>query len=156
MPRPVVTTFGIGAGAWVLTGAGHLATVAAQALRPETAEAARAFAAMRAHTVAIAGLPRDLYQLDLGMSLVMAVALVFGGLVCLLVARSAPELVTGARSLSGLALAASLAALGLSVWLLPVPPIALFSVAVAAFGWSLAAARPAPAARPVQATAGRG
>ncbi|WP_443217068.1 LIC_13387 family protein [Saccharothrix sp. CB00851] len=67
---------------------------------------------------------------------------------CLLVARSAPDLVTRSRSLSALCLVASLVVLGVSVWLLPVPPITLFTVAGVAFGWALATARPEVSAQP--------
>lgn len=140
--------FRIGAWAWVATGAGHLAIAAAMALRPEDPAAARALAAMREYSMEIAGVRRSLRDLDQGMSLVMAVALIFGGVVCLLVARSAPDLVTRSRSLSGLCLAASLVVLGLSLWLLPVPPIALFAVACVAFGQVLATVRPEGAAQP--------
>jgi hypothetical protein len=118
------------------------------ALRPEDPAAARALAAMREYSMEIAGVRRSLRDLDLGMSLVMAVALIFGGVVCLLVARSAPDLVTRSRSLSGLCLAASLVVLGLSLWLLPAPPIALFAVACVAFGRVLATVRPEGAAQP--------
>lgn len=140
--------FRIGAWAWVATGVGHLAITVASALGPPEPSAARAVAAMREHSTEIAGLRRSLRDLDQGMSLVMAVALVFGGAVCLLVARSAPDLVTRSRTLSGVCLAGSLVVLGLSVWLLPVPPIVLFAVACAAFGRTLATARPEVSARP--------
>ncbi|MCE6998168.1 hypothetical protein LZG04_25710 [Saccharothrix sp. S26] len=142
MAQRALSVFRIGAGAWVVTGVGHLALTVAVALQPRQPTAARAVAAMRAHTTEIAGLRRSLYELDRGMSLVMAVALVFGGLVCLLVARSAPDLVTRSRSVSGLGLACSLVALGLSLWSLPVPPIVLFAVASAAFGTALVKAGP--------------
>jgi hypothetical protein len=79
---------------------------------------------------------RSLYDLNTGMSLVMGVALVLAGLACVLVAREAPGLIEGSRSLSGLALAASVVTFGLSVWLLPLPPIVLFGVATLAFGWA--------------------
>jgi len=148
--------FRIGAWSWVITGAGHLMLAAGLALRPEDPAAARAIAAMRVYSVEFAGVRRSLRDIDLGMSLVMAAALIFGGVVCLRVARSAPDLVTRSRSLSGLGLAASLVVLGLSLWLLPAPPIVLFSVASVAFGWALAAARPAPAVQPAPAPAGAG
>ncbi|MGI5356972.1 LIC_13387 family protein [Streptomyces sp. CA-252508] len=142
--RTPATAFRTGAWAWILTGTGHLTLAAVMGLRPEDPARARATAAMRAYTVEVPGVRRSLHDLDLGMSLVMAVVLVFGGAVCLLVARSAPALVTRSRSLSGLALAASLVVLGLSVLLLPAPPIVLFAVAAAAFGRALAIARPSP------------
>ena len=92
-------------------------------------------AAMREHGIELLGLKRSLADLDLGMSLVMGVALLFAGALCLLV----PEVT---RKLAGLALVASLVALGLSAWLLPVPPIALFAVACLAFGWTLVKPEP--------------
>lgn len=119
--------FRVGAWAWVVTGAGHLAITGLQAIR---AEESTAVTAMRAHEVAVGGIARSMYDLNLGMSLVMGVALVFGGLVLL---RVPPG-----RSLSGLALAFSLVVLGLSLWLLPAPPIVFFSVAVVAFGRAFA------------------
>jgi hypothetical protein len=130
--------FRIGAWSWIITGAGHLTLEAALALLPEDPAAARAFAAMRDYSLEFAGVQRSLRDIDLGMSLVMATALIFGGVACLRVALSAPDVVT--RSLSGPALAASLVVLGLSLWLLPPPPIVLFSVASIAFGWALVAA----------------
>jgi hypothetical protein len=102
---------------------------------------------MREHSVEIAGLRRSLHDLDRGMSLVMAVALIFGGVVCLLVARSAPEMVTRARAVSGLGVATSVVVLGLSLWLLPLPPVVLFTVAAVAFGSALVKARPDVPAR---------
>lgn len=140
--------FRIGAWAWVVTGVGHLATAALLASRPEDPAASSALVAMREYGTEIAGVRRSLLDLDRGMSLVMAAALIFGGLVCLLVARSAPDLVTRSRSLSGLCLVASLVVLGLSVWLLPAPPIVLFTIACLAFGRVLATAHPEVSARP--------
>lgn len=140
--------FRIGAWAWVTTGVGHLAIAVALTWRPREPEAARAVAAMREYEMAIAGIARSLYEVNQGMSLVMAAALIFGGLVCLLVARSAPDLVTRSRALSGLCLAASLVVLGLSLWLLPAPPIVLFTVAAIAFGRAFATAHPEPAVQP--------
>ncbi|QFU92424.1 hypothetical protein [Amycolatopsis sp. YIM 10] len=87
---------------------------------------------MREHGIELLGLRRSLADLDLGMSLVMGVALIFGGVVCLLAAREAVG-----KALVATALTASVVALGLSVWLLPVPPIVLFAVACIAFGWPL-------------------
>ncbi|HLL67827.1 MAG TPA: hypothetical protein VK453_19245 [Micromonosporaceae bacterium] len=152
MSHRALRPFRVGAWSWIITGVGHLMVVAGVALRPEDPAGARAMAAMREYTVQFAGVRRSLGDIDLGMSLVMATALIFGGVACLRVARAAPDLVTASRSLSGPALAASLVVLGLSLSLLPAPPIVLFSVASAAFGWALAAARPAPAVRPRPAT----
>ena len=148
MAHRALKVFRIGAWAWVATGVGHLAAAALLASGPEDPDSAPALAAMREYGTEITGIRRSLLDLDRGMSLVMAAALVFGGAVCLLVARSAPDLVTRSRSLSALCLAASLVVLGLALWLLPAPPIALFTVAGVAFGWALAIVRPELSARP--------
>jgi hypothetical protein len=132
------SAFRAGAWAWVLTGAGHLTLAAVLALRPTNPATAPAVAAMRNADFGFGGLGRTVYDLNIGMSLVMGAALVFAGAVCLLVARGAPRLIERSRSLSGSALAASVAVFGLSVWLLPLPPIVLFGVATVAFGWATA------------------
>ncbi|BCJ47595.1 hypothetical protein GCM10010168_19530 [Actinoplanes ianthinogenes] len=137
MELTALSAFRAGAWAWVLTGAGHLTLAAVLALRPADPATAPAVAAMRDADFGFAGPGRSLYDLNAGMSLVMGVALIFAGLVCVLVARGAPALVGRSRSLSGPALVASMVAFGLSVWLLPLPPIVLFGVATAAFGWAV-------------------
>ncbi|MFF8288241.1 hypothetical protein ACF068_03270 [Streptomyces sp. NPDC016309] len=141
--RRAPAAFRAGAWAWILTGAGHLTLELVMALRPEDPGRARAVAAMRAYEIGLGGVSRSLRDIDLGMSMVMGTALVFGGLICLLVARAAPALITGSRALSGPALAASLVVLGLSVALLPLPPVVLFTVACVGFGVAVATARPA-------------
>ncbi|WP_024873868.1 LIC_13387 family protein [Saccharomonospora piscinae] len=145
-PHRALTFFRVGAWAWVATGVGHLALEAMMALGPEDPAAARAFAAMRQYTIEFGGIQRDLRDIDLGMSLSMASAMIFAGVLCLLVGRSAPLLVSRSRALSGIALAASLLLLGLSGALFPAPPIVLFSVAVLTFAAALTTARPAPTA----------
>jgi hypothetical protein len=136
------SAFRAGAWAWLLTGAGHLTIAAVLALSPASPATAPAVAAMRNAAFAFPGPRRSLYDLNTGMSLVMGIALVLAGLVCVLVAREAPGLIERSRSLSGLTLAASVAAFGLSAWLLPLPPIVLFGVATVAFGWAAARRRP--------------
>src|SRR5689334_3903977 len=126
------SAFRAGAWAWVLTGAGHLTLAAVLALRPANPATAPAVAAMRNADFGFAGPRRSLHDLTTGMSLVMGVALIFAGLVCVLVARGAPGPIERSRSLSGLALAASAVAFGLSVRLLPLPPIVLFGAATVA------------------------
>ncbi|MEU4625092.1 hypothetical protein AB0G04_34600 [Actinoplanes sp. NPDC023801] len=130
------SAFRVGAWAWLVTGAGHLALAAMLVLRPANPATAPVVAAMRDTEFGLGGLGRSIHDLNTGMSLVMGVALVFAGLVCVLVARAAPGLIERSRSLSGSALGASVVAFGLSVWLLPLPPIVLFGVAVVAFGWA--------------------
>lgn len=135
--------FRAGAWAWVVTGAGHLTIAAVLVLRPANPATAPAVAAMRNADFGFPGPRRSLYDLNTGMSLVMGVALVLAGLVCVLVAREAPVLIERSRSLSAPALVASVVTFALSVWLLPLPPIVLFGVATVAFGWATAHRRPA-------------
>ncbi|MFE9747883.1 hypothetical protein ACFYOT_23505 [Saccharothrix saharensis] len=148
MAHGALRGFRVGAWAWVVTGVGHLAIAAVLTAGPEDAAASRALTAMRERSIEIAGLRRSLYDVNQGMSLVMAAALIFGGSVCLLVARSAPDLVTRARAVSGLGVVASAVVLGLSLWLLPLPPVVLFSVALLAFGTAVVKARPRVPAQP--------
>ncbi|WP_157641390.1 LIC_13387 family protein [Longispora albida] len=133
-----LTAFRVGAWAWIATGTGHLVLDALMELRTETPEIARATAAMREYRLAFGGIERGMDEISQGMSLAMGVALVFSGLLLLRMARLAPALVN--RSLCALALGMSAVVLAVSVWLLPTPPIALFTVATVAFGvaWSRA------------------
>ncbi|MGW6446265.1 LIC_13387 family protein [Lentzea sp. NPDC055074] len=130
MPR----TFRIGAWAWIATGVGHLAIMGVMALGDPDPAAARAAAAAEEVEFALGGVSRTLHEVDLGINLVMSVALVFGGLVCLVAAKEGPV----PRALTGLGFATSLVLLGVSVVLLPSPPIVLFAVAALAFGHAFA------------------
>ena len=138
-----ISAFRVGAWAWAVTGAGHLTIAAVLAVRPANPATAAAVEAMRDADFGFAGIRRTVHDLNVGMSTVMGVALLFAGLACVLVARRAPDLIERSRSLSGLALAASTVVFGLAVWLLPLPPIVLFGAATGAFGWATAQRRPA-------------
>jgi hypothetical protein len=131
-------TFRIGAWVWIATGVGHLVLTGVLFVfgRPDAARQ-RAVSAMEGVRVELGGVPRTLHELTQGVNVVMALAVVFGGLACLVVAKAGPV----PRALAGLGLAASLVLLGVSVALLPSPPIVLFAVAALAFGSAFAGGR---------------
>lgn len=123
-------TFRIGSWAWIATGVGHLSLMGVMALGDADPAAARATAAAKDVEFALGGVQRTLYEVDLGINVVMSIALVFGGLACLVVAKAGPV----PRALAALVSATSLALFAVSVVLLPSPPIVLFAVASLAFG----------------------
>ncbi|GLY46762.1 hypothetical protein [Lentzea sp. NBRC 102530] len=130
MPR----TFLLGSWAWIATGLGHLALMGVMASGDADPAAERATAAAKQVTFAVGGVQRSLYEVDLGINFVMSVALVFGGLACLVVAKAGPV----PRALAGLGCATSLVLLAVALVLLPSPPILLFAVAALAFGHAFA------------------
>ncbi|SER56987.1 LIC_13387 family protein [Lentzea albida] len=132
MPR----TFWIGSWAWIATGVGHLAIMAVMAVGEADPAGDRAAAAAEEVTFTLGGVHRSLYDVDLGINFVMSVALVFGGMACLLVAKVGPV----PRALAGLGSGTSLVLLVVALVLLPSPPIVLFAVAALAFGHSFAVA----------------
>ncbi|MCX2949176.1 LIC_13387 family protein [Lentzea sp. NEAU-D7] len=125
MPR----TFRIGSWAWIATGVGHLAIMGAMALGDGGPAGERAAAAKEVE-FALGGINRTLHEVDLGINFVMSIALVFGGLACLVAVKAGPV----PRALAGLGFATSLALLAVAVLLLPSPPIVLFALAALAFG----------------------
>lgn len=124
------STFRMGSWAWIATGVGHLTIMGVMALGDADPAGERAAAAAREVEFALGGIQRTLYEVNLGINVVMSIALVFGGLACLVVAKAGPV----PRALAGLGFAASLVLLAVSLLLLPSPPIVLFAVAVLAFG----------------------
>lgn len=136
MTNRTLTLFRIGAWSWVITGAGHLAIEVAVLMAPVAPAQADLTAAMRVHLVEVAGTRRSMMDLTTGFSLATGLAILFAGVLLLLVAR-VPQLVEQARSATWLGLGASLSFLGLAAVLLPTPPIVLFAIASACFGLSL-------------------
>ncbi|MET9226257.1 hypothetical protein [Lentzea sp. NPDC003310] len=130
MPR----TFLVGAWAWIVTGVGHLSLMGVMELGDGNPADDRAVAAAEQVEFALGGIQRTLHEVNLGINFVMSIALVFGGLVCLVAAKAAPV----PRALAGLGLGTSLALLAVAVLLLPSPPIVLFAVASVAFGHAFA------------------
>ncbi|MDX8051550.1 hypothetical protein SK571_19350 [Lentzea sp. BCCO 10_0798] len=129
MPR----TFRIGSWAWIATGVGHLAIMGVMALGDGDPAGDRA--AAKEVEFALGGIRRTLYEVDLGINFVMSIALVFGGLACLVAVKAGPV----PRALAGLGFATSLALLAVAVLLLPSPPIVLFALAALAFGHAFVA-----------------
>ncbi|WP_394618037.1 hypothetical protein JNUCC0626_02725 [Lentzea sp. JNUCC 0626] len=123
-------TFLLGSWAWIATGIGHLSIMGVMALGDADPAADRAATAAKGVTFALGGVQRSLYEVDLGINFVMSVALVFGGLACLVVAKAGPV----PRALAGLGCVTSLVLLAVALVLLPSPPIVLFAVAALAFG----------------------
>ncbi|MFD4639937.1 hypothetical protein ACFWN2_21675 [Lentzea sp. NPDC058436] len=132
MPR----SFRIGSWAWIATGIGHLTIMGVMALGDADPAGDRAAEAAKGVAFALGGIQRTLHEVNLGINLVMSIALVFGGLACLVVAKEVPV----PRALAGLGFAASLVLLAVAVVFLPSPPIVLFAVAVLAFGHAFVAA----------------
>lgn len=126
--------FRVGAWCWILTGTGHLL---GDVYLRVTGGDPQIDGPMRAHALNLMGTQRTYYQLMMSFSLAMGIGLVFVGILLLYLARSVDDL----RPVTALALAMSAVSLAMSVWLDPPPPIVLFSLAGAAFGLSLRAAR---------------
>jgi hypothetical protein len=136
MTNRTLTLFRIGAWSWVITGAGHLIIETALLMAPVDPAKADLTAAMRAHLVELAGIRRSMLDLTTGLSLATGLAILFSGVLLLLVAR-VPQLVEQARAVTWLGLGASLSLFGLAAVLLPTPPIVLFAIASVCFGLAL-------------------
>lgn len=131
---PVRRSFRIGAWCWIITGAGH--TLGDIYLRNFASDADESIdAAMRAHPFDMLGLHRTYYEVTMGFSLAMGLCMVFVGVLLLYIHRLTPR--QGLRPAAILGLTMSAAALAISAWLEPPPPIVLFSVACVAFGLSV-------------------
>ncbi|MFD9844954.1 LIC_13387 family protein [Streptomyces parvus] len=132
-----VRPFRIGAYGFVVLGTGHLAFVVATASATPTPEQRRADTAMRESTFTLLGLERTTLDVTHGMSIAMAFFAVACGLLMLAAVRHAPDLVRRRTAFGRVSLVASLAALGLALLLLPVPPIVILPVTSYAFALSL-------------------
>lgn len=124
-------SFRVGAWCWIATGTGHTLGDISMRVFPSTADDS-IDAAMRAHPFELFGLHRTYYELTMGFSLSMGLCMVFVGVLLLHIHKLTPG--EGLRSAATLGLAMSAAALALSAWLEPPPPIVFFSVACVAFG----------------------
>ncbi|MEV4491304.1 hypothetical protein AB0K04_14430 [Micromonospora coxensis] len=125
------TVYRVGAWCWIITGLGHTATDIAMRLSPSDTD--REFDAMlRDHPFALMGMQTSHYELFMGFSLAMGLAIALVGILFLMLERFASE--PGQVRVAGtVGLATSLALLALSVALLPPPPIVLFTIAGVAF-----------------------
>jgi hypothetical protein len=124
-------SFRIGAWCWIVTGTGHTLGDIYTRVFPSTADD-YIDAAMRAHPFELFGLHRTYYELTMGFSLSMGLCMVFVGVLLLHIHKLTPR--QGLRAAATLGLAMSAAALAISAWLEPPPPIVFFSVACVAFG----------------------
>ncbi len=137
-----VRPFAIGAGGFVLLGVGHLAFATVAALSTQTPQQHATETVMRESTVTLLGLERTVLDVFDGLSITMALFAVACGLLTLAAIRHAPTLVQRRTAFGWITLAVSLAALAVSVQLLPPPPIVVLTVTSCAFALSLRRATP--------------
>ncbi|MDI6100312.1 hypothetical protein QLQ12_17030 [Actinoplanes sp. NEAU-A12] len=127
--------FRIGAWSWIVCGTGHSILDVAMRLSPSLEEE-RVDAVLRGQVMNLGGVSRTSYEVMQGISLAMGAAIVTVGVLLLYIGRLSSS--TGrTRPAVLIGLVASVLMLGLAVALLPSPPIVLFSVATAAFGFAL-------------------
>lgn len=142
-PRPTrradaVRPFVVGARGFVFLGIGHLTLAAVlQTLVTQTPQQRATDAAMRESAFTLLGLERTTLDVFNGISIAMAVFAIACGLLLLAAVRHAPTLVRRRTAFGRITLLTSLAALAVSVWLLPAPPIAVLAVTSCAFALSL-------------------
>ncbi len=124
--------------ALVVLGSGHLVTVAADGARPADAATSEAMAALVRAEVSMGGPTHSLAELFLGYSLLMGLMVIaFGAAVVVAAPRMGGAVRARLRPLLATVAAVSLVGLGLSVWLMPLPPIIGLSVALIAALWGL-------------------
>ncbi|WP_067857281.1 LIC_13387 family protein [Nocardia shimofusensis] len=121
----------VGAWCWIATGLGH--TVGDIALRLSPPEADSAFDDMlRDHPFELMGAQTSYYDLYMGFSLAMGLAIGLVGVMLLMLERSATRPGQN-RPAAMVGFAASSVLLALSITLLPPPPIIFFAIASVAF-----------------------
>lgn len=141
--RPdAVRPFAVGACGFVLLGIGHLAFATAAALADQTPQQRDADTAMRESTITLLGLERTILDAFNGFSIAMALFASACGLLALAAIRHVPTLVQRRTAFGWITLAVSLAALAISIQLLPPPPIAVLTITSCAFALSLRRATP--------------
>lgn len=146
----------VGACCWIVTGLGHTAGDVVMRLAPP--EADNAFDAMlRDHPFELLGTQTSHYDLYMGFSLAMGLAIGLVGLLFLLLERFATQ--PGQKRSAGMVgFAASSGLLALSIALLPPPPIIFFAIASVAFAagvFILRHSSPQASRRPRLANLGR-
>ncbi|MFI6292786.1 hypothetical protein ACIBEJ_14445 [Nonomuraea sp. NPDC050790] len=141
-----VPLYRTGAWCWIITGVGH--TAGDLALRISSPAADRDLdALLRSRPFDLLGTSTSHYDLYMGFSLAMGLAIALVGLLFLMLERFTQD-PARLRSAGAVGLAASLGMLVLSVVLLPLPPIVFFTIASAAFAvLTLRSATPDAAAR---------
>ncbi|GGZ33303.1 hypothetical protein GCM10010387_29300 [Streptomyces inusitatus] len=137
-----VRPFTVGAYGFVLLGVGHLALSAVSALT-KTPRQRETDTAMREPAFTLLGLERTVLDLFNGFSIAMALFIIASGLLLLTAIHHSPALVQHRTAFGRVALTVSLAALAISVPLLPPPPIVILTITSCAFALSLRRAAPA-------------
>lgn len=120
----------VGAGAWMFTGLVHNVLSLILPDDPVLAEA------LRASALQVGPFSLNSASLHQGISLAMGLAMFVVGLLLWMIIRALPA--EKLRPFGIVALAASLAALGLAIAMIPGPPVITFTVASAAFVIALA------------------
>ena len=121
----------VGAWCWIVTGVGH--TVTDVALRLSPPEADREFdAVLRDHPFELMGGRTSHYDLFMGFSIAMGLAIGLVGFLLLMLDRFATK-PDQKRTTGIIGLAASSGLLALSIAWMPPPPILFFSIATVAF-----------------------
>ncbi|WP_120522427.1 LIC_13387 family protein [Arthrobacter celericrescens] len=138
-----LTAFRVGAGAWMFTGVVHDILDLALPGDPELG------AAMRASHVQLGPISLQAESLTQGISLAMGLAMFVVGLLLWMLARLLKATPDRMLPFGIVALAASIAALGLAALFIPGPPLVTFAIATAAF--TIALIRK-PSARPTAAS----
>jgi hypothetical protein len=131
------TAFRVGAVTWTVTGLGHSILHFVLPGDPELS------AAMRASEIQIGPVKLDVESLNQGISLAMALAMIFAGALLWMIAdvlRNDPDRL---HRFGIVALVATVLALGIAVVWIPGPPLVTFAVATIAFGAALFAKTPA-------------
>ncbi|MFD3721943.1 hypothetical protein [Streptomyces sp. NPDC058674] len=142
-PQPgPMRPFTVGAGGFLLLGAGHLALVAAAAWGDPSPDQEASSAAMRATSTTLLGLERTTLDVVHGMSSVMALFVVSCALLALFAARHSPALVERRTAFGWTLLGASVVGLAISALFLPPPPIVVLTVTTCAFALALHRATP--------------
>lgn len=121
----------VGAWCWIVTGSVHDALDAMTRIRPPESEAALN-ATMKDMPFDFFGLSRNYYEVNMGISLGMGLAMVVVGLLFLFIGKVAQDAGTR-RQAAKIGLVASLAPLALAVAWLPPPPIITFGLASVCF-----------------------
>jgi hypothetical protein len=129
-------------GAWcfLVVGVLHLAVMAASAVQTPTAAEQSALDAMDAVPVTLLGITRDMATLYYGFSATMAVVAIGYGVINLLVARLAPEVLVRGTALLWTNLVVAAAALLVASLAFPAPPIVALAAAFAAYVYALVVA----------------
>ena len=134
--------YSAGAWCWIATGTVHDALDVIMRISPPESEAPLN-ATLRALPFDLLGMGRSYYEVTMGISLGMGLAMVFTGVLFLFVARTVTD-TRHAHQAAMIGLGASLAMLAIAVSFEPLPPIVTFGLASLCFAAALRGAGRAP------------